>query len=149
MYKTFDEHINYLNEKIKENCDCIEDLKDENKQLLEELEETEKSKEAFNENNYEPTIYLTGWKDTEEKKKEVLDWCKQHELLFHSEIIGDFVKGYRLLTAHHKERPEYEFITASSDTSKIRFVRCLNCFKKSLLNEKTERESYEHYLKDY
>ena len=147
MY-SFDEHIKYLNDKIKENCDSIDDLKEENEDLLKQLETVQEEKENFKEEDYAPSVYLDGWKDTEKKKQLVINWCKQHELKHHSKIIGDYFEDYRLISKNGACRPYYEFVTAISDTSKIRYVRCIKCYKECLISGNVDNSEFECYLPD-
>ena len=45
--------------------------------------------------------------------------------------------------------PEYEFITAHSNTSKIRYVRCRNCYEDALKNcYEDQEEKYQVVLLD-
>ena len=46
-----------------------------------------------------------------------------------------------------KHRPNYEFISATSNTSKIRYVRCLDCYKNAIKTGEDTEYTYE-YLKD-
>ena len=150
-FKTFDEHISYLTRQIIDNKDCIRDCKEEIEEWQKEIEEIKAAKEAAEKNpteTHEPSVYLNGWKDTESKKQEVYEWCQAHEIKHHPEVVGNFYKELRMAPEHHN--PSYEFITATSDTNKIRYVRCIECYKKWIREgkENQETDTFERYLKD-
>lgn len=147
-FPTFDEHIAWLEGKIKENEKCIKECNEEIEEDKKELEEVKAKKEAVESNpeNYKPSIYLGGWADTEKKKQVAYDWAQAHEIKHHSELIGNFWKGLR--TMEHRY-PDYEFITAQSNTSKIRYVRCRDCYEDALKNGyKDQKEYYQVMLDD-
>ena len=132
-FNSFKEHIKFLEGEIKDSEEAIEEIKDEINSYKKEIEETKKLEVNINNNieeNYKPTIYLDGWKDSEEKKKLVYDWCQAHEIIHHPELVGNYFEGERM---HQKYKtPGYNFITASSDTSKIRYVRCEDCYRRNI-----------------
>jgi len=142
---TFDEHIEYLQEQINKNNKCIKECNEENEQYQKEMILVQKEKEDFLKNgNYKPSIYLNGVVE-EKKKSQIYEWCKLHELKYHKELVGNYWKEYNMKSEKHK--PNYEFITATSDTSKIRYVRCLDCYKNAIKNEEDTEYTY-NYLKD-
>jgi len=132
-FPTFDEHIAWLEEKIKENESCIKECNEEIEEDKKELEEVKAEKKRIEENpeTYEPSIYLGGWADTKEKKQIVYNWAQAHEIKHHTELVGNYWKGLKIKTYH---QPNYEFITAHSNTSKIRYVRCRDCYEEVLRN---------------
>ena len=66
---TFDEHIEYLEEKIADNKKCITECNEEITEYEKELEQVKQDKEDFLKNGtYEPSIYLKG---IAEEKKEI------------------------------------------------------------------------------
>lgn len=147
-FKTFDEHIAYLESQIKQEENWIADSKETIEEYKKEIEEVKAAKVTAESDplTHKPNVYLDGWADTEEKKQEVYEWCQAHELLQHPETVGNYWKEDRKVS--EKIRPTYEFITASSDTSKVRFVRCLDCFKKFIKDgTPKDSETYERYLK--
>lgn len=144
QFATFDEHINWLNAKIKEDEECIQDCKEKIEDYKKEIEKVKEEKERIESNpeTYVPTVYLDGWQDTPEKKQTVYDWCQAHEIKYHPEVVGNYAPGM----SYAKPRPNYEFITARSNTSVIRYVRCIDCYEKALeTGENTD--DYEKYLK--
>jgi hypothetical protein len=140
---TFDEHIQYLRSQIATKEDYIAEEQQEIFELKKEIEEVEKERDFFKPENAKPSIYLDGWKDTEKKKKEVEEWCLGHELRYHKEIFGNYVKDGKIHMEKHY--PNYDFITASSDTSKIRYVVCDTCRNK-FKNKKSD--AWKKYLED-
>ena len=145
-FDTFDEHIAYLEKEIKENEEVIKDCQKENEEYRQEIEEVKLEKKKMEEHpeTYEPTIYLGGWADTDEKKQKVIEWAQQHELVHHPELVRNFAPGTKLKYSH---QPTYEFITASSNTNVIRYVRCVDCYEKALESGKVNKEDFEKYLK--
>ena len=81
----------------------------------------------------------------EKKKSQIYEWCKEHELIYHKEVVGNYWKDGKVCSEKHK--PNYEFISADSDTSKIRYVRCLDCYKKAIKHGEDTEYTY-CYLKD-
>ena len=147
-FPTFDEHIAWLEKKIEENENCIKECSEEIKEDKKELKKVKAEKEAAEKNpeTYKPSIYLGGWADTEKKKQTVYDWAQAHEIKHHCELVGNFWKGLRAMEHLH---PEYEFITAHSNTSKIRYVRCRNCYEDALKNcYEDQEEKYQVVLLD-
>ena len=142
---TFDEHIEYLEEKIADNKKYINECNEEIAEYEKELEQVKQDKEDFLKNGtYEPSIYLKGIAE-EKKKSQIYEWCKWHELTYHKELVGNYWKDGHMCSEKH--RPNYEFISATSDTSKIRYVRCLDCYKNAIKNGEDTEYTYE-YLKD-
>ena len=134
--------------KIKENEKCIQECNEEIKEDLKELEEVKAEKEAAEKNpeTYKPSIYLGGWADTEKKKQVAYDWAQAHEIKYHSELVGNFWKGLRTMEHRH---PNYEFITAQSSTSKIRYIRCRDCYENALEHGyEDQKEKYQVMLDD-
>ena len=150
-FPTFDEHIAWLEKKIEENENCIKECNEEIKEDKKELKKVKAEKEATEKNpeTYKPSIYLGGWEDTDDKKQEVYEWCQAHELKYHPEVVGNYFKEERKTS--EKRKPNYEFITTTSHTSKIRYVRCVDCYQKWIKEgkpEPKEPDSYERYLKN-
>jgi hypothetical protein len=150
-FSTFDEHIAYLENKIKEEETWIAESKTSIEEYNKEIEEVVAAKLAAEDNPlvHEPTIWLGGWEDTDDKKQEVYEWCQAHELRYHPEVVGNYFKEERKTS--EKRKPNYEFITATSHTSKIRYVRCVDCYQKWIKEgkpEPKEPDSYERYLKN-
>lgn len=146
-FTTFDDHIAWLENKIKENENCIKECSEEIEEDKKELEEVMAEKKAIENNpeTYKPSIYLNGWTDTEKKKQVAYDWAQAHEIKRHGKLVGNFCKGLRAEHLH----PEYEFITAHSNTSKIRYVRCKNCYEDALKNcYEDQEEKYQVLLLD-
>lgn len=147
-FSSFDEHIQYLEDAIKENEGCIKDIKEDNENYKKEIEEVKALKKKAEENieTHVPHVYLNGWEDTDKKKQEVYEWCQAHEIIHHPEVVGNFYKECHRMPEH--KHPEYEFITATSNTNVIRFVRCIDCYRKAI-KEGYEGDSskYELYLK--
>lgn len=147
-FPTFDEHIAWLESKIKENENCIQECNEEIEEDKKELEEVKAEKEAAEKNpeTYKPSIYLGGWADAQKKKQVAYDWAQAHEIKHHSELVGNFWKGLRTMEHHH---PNYEFITAQSNTLKIRYIRCRDCYEEALKNGyEDQKEKYQVMLDD-
>ena len=142
---TFDEHIEYLQEQINKNNECIRECTEEIEQYENEIKRVQKEKENFLKNgDYKPSIYLNCVVE-EKKKSQIYEWCKQHELKYHKELVGNYWKENHMSSEKHA--PNYEFISSTSNTSKIRYVRCLDCYKNAIKNEEDTEWTY-CYLKD-
>lgn len=150
-FSTFDEHINYLVRQIVDNKECIRECNEEIEEWQKEIEEVKAAKKAAEENPLEhvPTIWLGGWEDTDAKKQEVYEWCQAHEIKYHPEVVGNFYEENCKMPNHKK--PNYDFITASSSTSSIRYVRCVDCYEKWIREGKPslkDPDAFERYLKN-
>ena len=123
---TFDEHIEDLKQKISDNEKFVKECLDEIKSWKKEIKEVEKEKREFLKfQNYKPSIYLDGLKE-KNKEKPIIEWCREHELKFHRELVGNYIPEGKFHIA--KKAPEYEFVSAHSDTSKLRYVICKDCW---------------------
>lgn len=146
-FNNFDEHISWLKGQIKDSEETVDDINKEIESYKQEIEEVEAAKKATEENveTHKPSVFLNGWADSEQKKKEVYEWCQAHEILHHPEVVGNYYPNTK--SPAHKN-VDYEFITATSNTSKIRYVRCVDCYKKAIREGTENKEEYERYLKD-
>ncbi len=131
---SFDEHIKDLEKQIKEAKDAIRESQFDIRDLSEELESVKIEKRDFvtsiKSKNVEPVgITFSGWKDNGVKKKVASDWVLEHEFKYHPKVFGNYCTKNRFLTLKYRY-PRFEFITATSDTNKIRYIVCVDCMEK-------------------
>ena len=131
-YSTFDEHIEYLEERINDDERYIQETITEIEMYREELEEVKKQKNDFLENsNYEPSIYVDGIKD-KKLKHDIFEWCKSHEMENHKELIGNYRKHNKMCS--EKKNPTYKFIMSSLRIGELSSVVCVDCYQKAIKN---------------
>lgn len=150
---TFDEHIKDLEKQIKEAKDDIREAQFDIRDLSEELESVKVQKRDFiasvKSKSAKPVgIDFSGWKDTEVKRKVVSDWVLEHEFRYHPKVFGNYYPKNRFLTPKYRY-PHFEFITATSDTNKIRYIVCVECMKKYKFKKDKIWEMYLSHELDY